>query len=319
MPGNTRPDVRLISKRSRTWSVVSPCCLPCPIPPNGTPVPADKGWDAFADDQLGLMGHLGIREFFYMGYCIGGCFAGKLLQRAPDRIVTAVFHQSVGHRPEDPDVMMRHSRDNWLPDFRARRPEVPWTRSRSISTACGAPGNLARIARTLTQTSAAVARVTLDKASVLTLGFQIEDDRRHVVIADLGDQVALRQVEVKLDGLLNHGLQRRVSLDVIPHGLRRARPACGLEDLGCRLDNAGALPQCLLNLLDLETRLIHWNLWNLFGTTSRDIISGGMTRAFLSCSSTTVLLTRQTSRLGPASQMRVIKGVEFTRPPPVAW
>jgi len=89
------------------------------------PVPADNGWDAFADDQLGLMNHLGIREFFYMGYCIGGCFAGKLLQRAPDRIVAAVFHQSVGHRPEDPDVMMRHSRDNWLPDFRARRPEVP--------------------------------------------------------------------------------------------------------------------------------------------------------------------------------------------------
>jgi pimeloyl-ACP methyl ester carboxylesterase len=49
--------------------------------------PVDKAWDAFADDQLGLMDHLGIREFFYMGYCIGGCFAGKLLQRAPDRVV----------------------------------------------------------------------------------------------------------------------------------------------------------------------------------------------------------------------------------------
>ena len=31
-------------------------------------------WDAFADDQLGLMDHLGIREFFYMGYCIGSPF-----------------------------------------------------------------------------------------------------------------------------------------------------------------------------------------------------------------------------------------------------
>jgi hypothetical protein len=29
------------------------------------------------------MDHLGIREFFYMGYCIGGCFAGKLMQRHP--------------------------------------------------------------------------------------------------------------------------------------------------------------------------------------------------------------------------------------------
>ena len=88
------------------------------------PVPVEKAWDAFADDQLGLMDHLGIREFFYMGYCIGGCFAGKLLERAPQRVVAAVFCQTVGHRPEDPDVMDRHRRQNWLTDFRARRPEV---------------------------------------------------------------------------------------------------------------------------------------------------------------------------------------------------
>ena len=69
------------------------------------PVPVDNPWDAFTDDQLGLMDHLGIREFFYMGYCIGGCFAGKLLQRAPDRVIAAVFCQSVGHLPEDPTVM----------------------------------------------------------------------------------------------------------------------------------------------------------------------------------------------------------------------
>ena len=66
-------------------------------------MPVDDPWNAFADDQLGLMDHLGIREFFYMGYCIGGCFAGKLLERAPKRVVAAVFCQSVGHRPEDPD------------------------------------------------------------------------------------------------------------------------------------------------------------------------------------------------------------------------
>ena len=81
------------------------------------PVPVDHPWEAFADDQLGLMDHLGIDQFFYMGYCIGGCFAGKLLQRAPDRVVAAVFCQSVGHRPEDPTVMYRHSKENWVPDF----------------------------------------------------------------------------------------------------------------------------------------------------------------------------------------------------------
>jgi pimeloyl-ACP methyl ester carboxylesterase len=70
------------------------------------------------------MDHLGIREFFYMGYCIGGCFAGKLLERAPDRVVAAVFCQTVGHRPDDPDVMYRSGKDVWAPEFLQRRPDV---------------------------------------------------------------------------------------------------------------------------------------------------------------------------------------------------
>jgi hypothetical protein len=39
-----RPDIRLIPKRSRTWSVVSPCCLPCPRPPNGTRWKSTCSW-----------------------------------------------------------------------------------------------------------------------------------------------------------------------------------------------------------------------------------------------------------------------------------
>src|SRR5258708_36932509 len=88
------------------------------------PIPTGNPWDAFADDQLGLMDHLGIREFFYMGYCIGGCFAGKLLQRAPQRVVAAVFCQTVGHRPELPDYMYNSGRDVWAPELLARRPEL---------------------------------------------------------------------------------------------------------------------------------------------------------------------------------------------------
>src|SRR5262245_54187647 len=55
------------------------------------PVPVDDPWGAFADDQLGLMDHLGIREFFFMGYCIGGPFALKLMERAPERVVAGVL------------------------------------------------------------------------------------------------------------------------------------------------------------------------------------------------------------------------------------
>ena len=58
------------------------------------PIPVDDPWGAFADDQLGLMDHLGIREFFFMGYCIGGCFALKLMERAPDRVVAGVLCQT---------------------------------------------------------------------------------------------------------------------------------------------------------------------------------------------------------------------------------
>jgi pimeloyl-ACP methyl ester carboxylesterase len=88
------------------------------------PVPVEDPWGAFASDQLGLMDHLGIREFFFMGYCIGGPFVLKMMQKAPDRVVAGVLCQPVGHRPEDPDVMYRHGMDGWVPEFRERRPDV---------------------------------------------------------------------------------------------------------------------------------------------------------------------------------------------------
>jgi pimeloyl-ACP methyl ester carboxylesterase len=88
------------------------------------PVPVDDPWGAFADDQLGLMDHLGIRQFFFFGNCIGGSFALKLMERAPERVVAAVLSQPIGHRPESPDVMYDLSRDVWAKEFRARRPEV---------------------------------------------------------------------------------------------------------------------------------------------------------------------------------------------------
>lgn len=88
------------------------------------PVPVDRPWDAFADDQLGLMDHLGIDRFAFFGNCIGGSFALKLMERAPGRIIAAVISQPIGHRPENPDVMWHHGRDGWAKEFRERQPEV---------------------------------------------------------------------------------------------------------------------------------------------------------------------------------------------------
>ena len=88
------------------------------------PVPVDDPWGAFADDQLGLMDHLGIQEFFFMGYCIGGPFALKLMERAPGRVMAGVLCQPVGHNPEFPDSMYDSGRDIWAPELLAGRPEL---------------------------------------------------------------------------------------------------------------------------------------------------------------------------------------------------
>src|SRR3982074_3478711 len=88
------------------------------------PVPVDDPWGAFADDQLGLMDHLGVRQFFFFGNCIGGSFPLKLMERAPERIVAAVLSQPIGHRPENPDVMYNTGRDVWAKELRERRPDV---------------------------------------------------------------------------------------------------------------------------------------------------------------------------------------------------
>jgi pimeloyl-ACP methyl ester carboxylesterase len=88
------------------------------------PLAVDDPWGGFAEDQLGLMDHLGIGEFAFMGFCIGGCFAGKLIEQAPERIAAAVFCQSVGHFPEDPDVMYRSGQDVWAPELLPHRPDL---------------------------------------------------------------------------------------------------------------------------------------------------------------------------------------------------
>ena len=88
------------------------------------PLEVERPWDAYADDQLGLMDHLGIRDFLVMGFCIGGPFIWNLLQRAPSRIVAAVLAQPSGFRPEIPDLFFDNNMAAWGPDLCARRPDI---------------------------------------------------------------------------------------------------------------------------------------------------------------------------------------------------
>src|SRR6516165_8772328 len=88
------------------------------------PLEIDRPWDAYADDHLGLMDHLGITEFLVLGFCIGGPFIWNLLQRAPERIVAAVLAQPSGFRPELPDLFYQNNIKGWGPGLCAHRPDV---------------------------------------------------------------------------------------------------------------------------------------------------------------------------------------------------
>jgi len=90
------------------------------------PVEVDRPWESYADDQLGLMDHLGIDKFMVMGFCIGGPFIWSLLKRAPNRIAGAVVAQPVGWRPEmrDPKYPGAFWK-GWPAQINAKRPEIP--------------------------------------------------------------------------------------------------------------------------------------------------------------------------------------------------
>ena len=88
------------------------------------PLEIERPWDAYADDQLGVMDHLGIARFLVMGFCIGGPFIWNLLRRAPDRIVAAVLTQPSGFRPEVPDLFYQNNISGWGPALCRRRPDI---------------------------------------------------------------------------------------------------------------------------------------------------------------------------------------------------
>jgi pimeloyl-ACP methyl ester carboxylesterase len=104
-------------------------CIACDLrnaPPGQStgPLEIDRPWDAYTDDQLGLMDHLGIDKFVVLGFCIGGPFIWNLLKRAPNRIVAAVLAQPSGSRPEMRDLFYEGNMKGWGPELTKRRPDI---------------------------------------------------------------------------------------------------------------------------------------------------------------------------------------------------
>ena len=88
------------------------------------PLATDRAWDAFTDDHIGLMDHLGIGKFMVLGFCIGAPFIWNLLKRAGDRVVAAVPAQPSGWRPELPTLSYDNNMKGWGPELCARRPDI---------------------------------------------------------------------------------------------------------------------------------------------------------------------------------------------------
>jgi len=88
------------------------------------PLEAERPWDAFTDDHVGLMDHLKIDRFMVLGFCIGGPFAWNIIKRAGDRVIAAVLAQPSGSRPEKRDHFYDNNMKTWGPELVKKRPEL---------------------------------------------------------------------------------------------------------------------------------------------------------------------------------------------------
>ena len=88
------------------------------------PLEADRPWDSYADDHLGLMDHLRVDKFMVLGFCIAGPFIWNLMKRAPNRVAAAVPAQPVGFRPELPNALYESQTTGWAQPLVKRRPDV---------------------------------------------------------------------------------------------------------------------------------------------------------------------------------------------------
>jgi len=86
------------------------------------PVRATDGWHVYTDDQLALLDYLGVDQVHAVGRCIGGPFIMGLIERAPERVVSAAVFQPIGYHGNR-DVFFGLF-DKWAEPLRAARPYI---------------------------------------------------------------------------------------------------------------------------------------------------------------------------------------------------
>ncbi len=88
------------------------------------PLDIKRTWDAFTDDQIGLMDHLGVNRFMVLGFCIGGPLIWNLIKRASTRVASAVLVHPSGYSSSFPDIYYRNNINGWAPRFCEQQPDV---------------------------------------------------------------------------------------------------------------------------------------------------------------------------------------------------
>jgi pimeloyl-ACP methyl ester carboxylesterase len=90
------------------------------------PVEPEDPWGMYADDQLGLLDHLGIDQALVLGCCIGCSFIFKLLERQPRRFVAGVLEQPIGQDHTNPGAFGERIWKEWAQELVAKRPDLNW-------------------------------------------------------------------------------------------------------------------------------------------------------------------------------------------------
>jgi len=86
------------------------------------PISGTDRWATYADDQLALLDHLGVRRFHVLGKCIGGPYALGLVHKAPHRVQSATLFQPIGldgNREVFYDLF-----DRWAAGLKGNHPEA---------------------------------------------------------------------------------------------------------------------------------------------------------------------------------------------------